>query len=95
METSTHEPRCQRSDTPSGGTMRVKARARAARTSPVREVCVWADHGWKITVSRAGRVVRFATTDYHAGPLTLTKRELHELSKVITGRVGTFRRRAR
>jgi hypothetical protein len=72
--------------------MRVKARARAARASPAQEVCVWADHGWKISVSRAGGVVRFATTDYHAGPLLLTKRELHELSKLISGRVGTFRR---
>jgi hypothetical protein len=62
---------------------------------PATDVCVWAGDGWKISMSRAGRIVRFATTDYHAGPLTLTKRELHELSKLISGRVGTFRRRTR
>jgi hypothetical protein len=72
--------------------MRRKARARRARTSAVGGVDVWAGDGWKISVSRADRTVRFATTDYHAGPLTLTKRELHDLAKLVTGRIGALRR---
>jgi hypothetical protein len=74
--------------------VRVKARGRASRISLDDEFCVWSGDGWRITVSRSARTVRFATTDYHSGPLTLTKRELHELAKVVNGRVGGFRRRS-
>lgn len=66
-------------------------KARSRRSGPGAEV--WTGDGWSISVSRAERSVRFEVTDYHAGPLTLSRRELADLAKAAAGRVGQFRRR--
>ena len=62
---------------------------------PPDSVKVWGNSSWTILVSRSNNSVYFEITDYHAEPLKLTKRELHDLGKVANGRLKRFRRRGK
>ncbi len=59
---------------------------------PADAINVWIDDGWTILVSRSQNSVHFVVTDYHAAPLKLTKRQLHELGKMASGRVKMLRK---
>jgi hypothetical protein len=54
---------------------------------------IWNGDGWAIRLDRASRSIDLVVTDYHAGPLRLSSRELHDLGKVANGRTSGFRRR--
>lgn len=71
-----------------------RKRGTPSRARPTDEVEEWSNGTWTILVSRSERSVRFVVNDYHAEPLKLTKRELHDLAKMANGRLKRFRRRS-
>jgi hypothetical protein len=65
---------------------------RASR-SQTSDTTVWSGDGWELRLNRPSRSVELVVTDYHAGPLRLSSRELHDLGKLANGRTNRFRRR--
>ena len=45
------------------------------------------DDSWLITLSKKDKCIIIKTTDYHAEPLKLTRKELYTLGKLLNKRV--------